>query len=105
MQVAFSLELPSQCNQCSMNAKIHRRRLTRRIEPSQVPFNFGHADALDQVLNTREIVRITGRHRVTIYRWIQAGLFPHKHETHGHKVGWLRSDVQRWLQRDGPPRS
>jgi prophage regulatory protein len=92
-----------------MNAKTHRRPPSHRIDPSQVSFNFAGTDVLDQVLSTREIVRITGRHRVTIYRWIQAGLFPRKHETRGHKVGWLRSDVQRWLQHqpfdDAPPQT
>jgi prophage regulatory protein len=86
----------------TMNAKTHRRRPSHRFDPSQVTFNFEGADVLDQVLSTREIVRITGRHRVTIYRWIQAGLFPRKHATRGHKVGWLRSDVQRWLKHERP---
>lgn len=27
---------------------------------------------IDQVLSTRDIVKITGRHRITIYRWIRA---------------------------------
>lgn len=53
---------------------------------------------IDQVLSTRDIVKITGRHRITIYRWIRAGIFPKKHEAHGHKVGWLRSDVEQWLR-------
>ena len=31
---------------------------------------------IDQVLSTREIERITGRHRCTVYRWVCAGTFP-----------------------------
>ncbi len=58
--------------------------------------------SLDQVLSTRQVVEITGKHRVTIYRWIRAGIFPRKHESRGHKVGWLRSDVEAWLQRCPP---
>jgi len=56
---------------------------------------------IDQILSTRQVMQITGKHRVTIYRWIRAGIFPKKHDAHGHKVGWLRSDVEAWLQRDG----
>jgi len=50
------------------------------------------------VLNTRQVVEITGKHRVTIYRWIRdAGISPEKHESRGHKVGWIRSDIEAWL--------
>ena len=51
---------------------------------------------IDQVLGTHDIERITGRHRCTIYRWVRAGTFPEKRAGGGH--GWLRSDVERWLQ-------
>jgi predicted DNA-binding transcriptional regulator AlpA len=44
-------------------------------------------------------------HRVTIYRRIRAGIFPEQHEGRGHKVGWLRSDIEAWLQRAPPPGS
>lgn len=51
---------------------------------------------IDQVLSTRDIQTITGRHRCTIYRWVRAGTFPVKRAGGGR--GWLRSDVERWLQ-------
>jgi len=50
---------------------------------------------IDQLLSTEDIVRITGRHRCTIYRWIRRGRFPLKRG--GGGKGWLRSDVERWL--------
>ena len=50
---------------------------------------------IDQVLSTRDIERITGRHRCTVYRWVCAGKFPPKRAGGGR--GWLRSDVERWL--------
>ncbi len=50
---------------------------------------------VDQVLNSRDISRITGRHRCTIYRWIRDGLFPPKRAGGGR--GWLRSDVEHWV--------
>lgn len=53
---------------------------------------------IDQLLHTEDVVRITGRHRCTIYRWVQAGAFPPKHGGGGR--GWLRSDVELWL--NGP---
>ncbi len=54
---------------------------------------------MDQVLGTHDIERITGRHRCTIYRWVRAGTFPEKRAGGGR--GWLRSDVERWLDGGG----
>lgn len=54
---------------------------------------------IDQVLGTRDIERITGRHRCTIYRWVRAGTFPSKRA--GGGKGWVRSDVERWLDGGG----
>jgi predicted DNA-binding transcriptional regulator AlpA len=54
---------------------------------------------IDQVLSTREIEQITGRHRCTIYRWVCAGTFPAKRAGGGR--GWLRSDIERWLSGSG----
>src|SRR6516162_2613621 len=51
---------------------------------------------IDQVLSTRDVERITGRHRCTIWRWVRAGTFPPKRA--GGRRGWLRSDVERWLK-------
>jgi|SRR5579863_4108032 len=56
---------------------------------------------IDQVLSTRDIERITGRHRCTVYRWVCAGTFPPKRAGGGR--GWLRSDVERWLSGPGIP--
>ena len=49
---------------------------------------------IDQLLSTRDVVRITGKHRY-IYRWIRAGSLPAMRVGGGR--GWLRSDVERWL--------
>lgn len=55
----------------------------------------GRVAGMDQMLSTREVEQITGRHRCTIWRWVCAGTFPEKRA--GGR-GWLRSDVERWLQ-------
>jgi predicted DNA-binding transcriptional regulator AlpA len=57
---------------------------------------------IDQVLSTRDVERITGRHRCTIYRWVCAGTFPEKRAGGGR--GWLRSEVELWLQGGGSGR-
>lgn len=58
---------------------------------------------IDQVLSTHDVERITGRHRCTIYRWVCAGTFPGKRA--GRGKGWLRSDVERWLNAGGSDES
>jgi predicted DNA-binding transcriptional regulator AlpA len=56
--------------------------------------------SLDRILTTRDVVAIVGHHRCTLFRWMSAGQFPHKHEVRGRKVGWLRSDIEKWLAGD-----
>jgi predicted DNA-binding transcriptional regulator AlpA len=47
---------------------------------------------IDQILPTREVAKIAGRHRCTLYRWMKDGEFPQR-----HRSGWRRSDIERWL--------
>jgi predicted DNA-binding transcriptional regulator AlpA len=52
---------------------------------------------LDSSLRIHEIEMLTGRHRTTIQRWVNAGLFPENLKTRHVPVGWRRSEVERWL--------
>jgi predicted DNA-binding transcriptional regulator AlpA len=52
---------------------------------------------LDPVLAMRDVVRVTGKHRATIHRWMNQGLFPKKSVPRERPVGWLRSEIARWL--------
>lgn len=56
---------------------------------------------LDEILWMRDVVHLTGKHRCTIHRWMNRGLFPPKNAPRGHPTGWLRSTIERWLL--GPP--
>ena len=82
-------QLPFTGKKCPVRktAVVAREPFDRRL-PARVA-------EIDQVLSTRDVQRITGRHRVTIYRWVRAGTFPPKCAGDGR--GWLRSDVERWL--------
>jgi predicted DNA-binding transcriptional regulator AlpA len=68
---------------------------TRRVEARQLSLPERIA-GIDQVLSTHDVERITGKHRCTIWRWVMGGTFPPKRA--GGGCGWLRSDVERWLQ-------
>jgi predicted DNA-binding transcriptional regulator AlpA len=60
------------------------------------------ATALDEILWMRDVVRLTGKHRCTIHRWMNQGLFPLKNAPRGRPTGWLRSTIERWLLGPAP---
>jgi predicted DNA-binding transcriptional regulator AlpA len=80
----------------SRGAELSRAEVIRPLSRRSLPERVG---GIDQVLSTRDIERITGRHRCTVYRWVCAGTFPPKRAGGGR--GWLRSDVERWLNGAG----
>lgn len=52
----------------------------------------------DRVLRLREVTRVVGLSRATIYRRIETGGFPRPLRLGGGAaVGWLWSDLQCWL--------
>jgi predicted DNA-binding transcriptional regulator AlpA len=55
------------------------------------------AIALDEILWMRDVVRLTGKHRCTIHRWMHQGIFPPKNAPRGRPTGWLRSTIEQWL--------
>jgi predicted DNA-binding transcriptional regulator AlpA len=75
--------------------KCRPRKLRPPHSEMQEPLSRDPVSGIDQVLSTRDVERITGRHRCAIYRWVCAGTFPGKRA--GGGKGWLRSDVERWL--------
>jgi prophage regulatory protein len=70
----------------------------RKVTASSEPHD--RLAALDQILGTHDIEQITGKHRCTIYRWIQDKRFPRKHSFRGREIGWRRSDIEQWLAGD-----
>jgi len=87
----FQLPLTVNISRPSRSAPASRERAVRSV-PVRVA-------GIDQVLSTRDVEQITGRHRCTIYRWVCAGTFPPKRAGGGR--GWLRSDIERWLSDGG----
>jgi predicted DNA-binding transcriptional regulator AlpA len=51
---------------------------------------------IDPVVYMRDVVRIVGRHRSTILRWIDRKSFPPKSVPRDHPSGWLRSEIESW---------
>ncbi len=55
-----------------------------------------NGSSIEPILSMRDVVRVTGKHRATIYRWIDKGEFPAKTVPRHRPIGWLRSDIERW---------
>jgi predicted DNA-binding transcriptional regulator AlpA len=86
----LQFQLPLTVTKCRVRKRREPESESRPSPPRQP------VAGIDQVLSTRDVERITGRHRCTIYRWVCAGTFPAKRAGDGR--GWLRSDVELWLQ-------
>ena len=79
------------------------RKPTQRIK-STSPVTPDPLMDMDRLLRATDVVRVTGKHRTTIYRWEIAGLFPPPIRKAGRVIGWRKSDIERWLavDADGP---
>jgi prophage regulatory protein len=93
-QLSLLLPSPAPIDRPNIVAKFERSRTAPHRVQSDAP------TALDQILTTRNVLEIVGRHRCTLYRWMMAGQFPKKHSFRGRTVGWRRSDVEKWLAGD-----
>ena len=50
-----------------------------------------------QLLRIREVVKLTGLSRMTIYRMEKAGDFPSRRRLGKNSVAWLEADVETWI--------
>jgi len=64
-----------------------------------------HEPDLDEILYMRDIVRITGKHRCTIHRWIAEGRFPRKSIPRGSPIGWSPAEIDHWKHGGAPGQS
>lgn len=53
---------------------------------------------LGQLLSIKEVVRVTGISRSTIYRLLAAKRFPRPLKISPRRVGWPSGDLTQWLQ-------
>ena len=51
----------------------------------------------DQILREPEVSKISGLSRVTRWRLERAGQFPRRVKLSAGRVGWRRSEVERWM--------
>lgn len=56
------------------------------------------SQALAPILRLPEVEALTGRKRASIYEDMAAGRLPRNVRIGPRAVGWLRADIERWLQ-------
>lgn len=57
-----------------------------------------HARLSDEILRSPDPERLIGVHRTTLWRWERAGHFPKRIKLASRASGYLRSEVEKWLQ-------
>lgn len=53
---------------------------------------------IDRILKLNDVVDITGASVSTINRWEKAGKFPSRKKLGIKAMGWLASDIQKWME-------
>ena len=51
-----------------------------------------------QILRYRDVVRLTGLSKATVYREIKASRFPAPLQISPRAVGWRRDEIERWIK-------
>jgi len=52
----------------------------------------------DRVMRKKEVLAIVGLSDVSVWRQERAGTFPKRLRLGGNSVGWLKSEIDGWLQ-------
>src|SRR5689334_4711398 len=56
--------------------------------------------ALDQILSSRDVARLTRRCRWAVHALTLLGRFPKQQQFHGRAIGWAKHDVLTWLSEE-----
>lgn len=59
--------------------------------------NAAHAPKLDRYIRRKEVEAITGLKTSSLYRHMNAGIFPKPKQLGIKMVGWLESDINAWM--------
>lgn len=52
----------------------------------------------DRVMRKKEVLEIVGLSDVSVWRQEQVGTFPRRIRLGGNSVGWLKSEIDGWLE-------
>jgi prophage regulatory protein len=54
--------------------------------------------AQDRIMRKKEVLAVVGLSDVSVWRQERAGTFPKRLRLGGNSVGWLKSEIDGWLQ-------
>ncbi|WP_159821545.1 helix-turn-helix transcriptional regulator [Colwellia sp. 20A7] len=49
------------------------------------------------ILNINDITTLIGKSKSTLFRWVNAGIFPKPMKRGNHFIGWRREAINAWL--------
>lgn len=52
----------------------------------------------DHIISRKKVVLITGKSSTTIWRDVNAGIFPPPRQIGRNRIGWLSSEIQAWME-------
>jgi len=52
----------------------------------------------EAILTRKKVIELTGRSATSLWRDCQAGVFPKPRQVSAARIGWLASEVEKWLQ-------
>ena len=58
----------------------------------------GSPTAEVRLIRLKEVLRICGKSRSSVYEAIQKGQFPKPVKLRGRSSGWIRSEIEHWVQ-------
>lgn len=53
----------------------------------------------DRIIRLPEVIRLTGLSRSSIYAFMQKGCFPQRKKIGLRAVGWLESEIVKWIEK------
>jgi len=53
---------------------------------------------IDRLLSRKEVMELTGKSNVTLWRWYNAGIFPKPYRMGPNSVGFLESEILLWQE-------
>ncbi len=84
-------EPPSQLPAPACCQEYDRGIRSRTVERTMISAEY------DRLLRLKEVMRVTGLGRNTIYRRMREGTFPRQVRIGPNSVAWLQSDISAWM--------
>ncbi len=94
---------PGRSHASSVDMPAVRASIRKAVVDAEVEKQLAAQTAADRLLRVKEVAKLTGLSRATIYRLERAGTFPKRVQTSANAVAWHEREVVAW--KSSRPRS